>query len=418
MPGGSPKSRVEPDSDHRRAAQAQTAEDSQEEAKAPGGSMAARRGKSGLPQSASRSELRVYKAGSSEGRLPVPTNLRKQKSLTNLCVLTDAEKKMHLYQPKWSDDMAKPGPGYGKTGKPKDGGGGAGRGSVGGGGGGHAALSRKLSKSEHSLCPGKSKSFSQLVPPSQLAKPSRLPRGPYAEVKPISKAQEAAKDSKSDDEILTSKAKVNGKKGATSPSGAATNGGGGGKGQEGEEGNKAFVKVDPELVVTVLGDLEQLLFSQILGEYRAALLFCCFPKILLLPLSTRKLCLLASLLPAYLLKYLPASLRFLVLHAMRKTNPALSAWAVITMLPSTLRHARQSCSHHHTDPLLLTSKNRSFFFCAMLSGYHLVHLFFVCVCMCATDQTVCFNFSFQESLSLCLHCMHMRQLSKKLGETN
>lgn len=272
MPGGSPKSRVEPDSDHSRAAQAQTAEDSQEETKAPGGSMAARRGKSGLPQSASRSELRVYKAGSSEGRLPVPTNLRKQKSLTNLCVLTDAEKKMHLYQPKWSDDMAKPGPVYGKTGRPKDGGGGAGRGSGGGGGGGggHAPLSRKLSKSEHSLCPGKSKSFSQLVPPSNLAKPSRLPRGPYAEVKPISKAQEATKDSKSDDEILTTKAKVNGKRGATSPSAAATNGGGG-KGQEGEEGNKAFVKVDPELVVTVLGDLEQLLFSQILGEYRAAL---------------------------------------------------------------------------------------------------------------------------------------------------
>lgn len=281
MPGGSPKGRVEPDSDHSRAPQAQTAEDSQEEAKGPGGGgggMAARRGKSGLPQSASRSELRVYKAGSSEGRLPVPTNLRKQKSLTNLCVLTDAEKKMHLYQPKWSDDMAKPGPVYGKTGKPKDGGGGAGRGGGGGGGGGHVPLSRKLSKSEHSLCPGKSKSFSQLVPPSNLAKPSRLPRGPYAEVKPISKAQEAAKDSKSDDEILTSKAKVNGKKGVTSPSGAATNGGGG-KGQEGEEGNKSFVKVDPELVVTVLGDLEQLLFSQILGEYRAAL--CC--TVLLLP---------------------------------------------------------------------------------------------------------------------------------------
>ncbi|XP_031422426.1 neuron navigator 1-like isoform X3 [Clupea harengus] len=256
MPGGSPTSRVEPDSDHSGAAQAQTAH-SQGEAKGPG-SMAARRGKSGLPQSASRSELRVYKAGGTEGRLPVPTNLRKQKSLTNLCVLTDAEKKMHLYQPKWSDDMAKPGQGYVKTGKPKDGGGGAGRGG-GGGGGGHAPLSRNLSKSEHSLCPGKSKSFSQLVPPSNLTKPSRLPRGPYAEVKPISKAQEAAKDSKSDDEILTSKAKVNGGKGATSPSGAATNGGG-----KGQEGDKSFVKVDPELVVTVLGDLEQLLFSQML----------------------------------------------------------------------------------------------------------------------------------------------------------
>lgn len=37
------------------------------------------------------------------------------------------------------------------------------------------------------------------------------------------------------------------------------------KGTEGEE-DKSFLKVDPELVVTVLGDLEQLLFSQMLGE--------------------------------------------------------------------------------------------------------------------------------------------------------
>lgn len=245
--------------------------------------MAARRGKSGLPQSTSRSELRVYRAGTGaddgRGRLPVPTasltNLRKQKSLTNLCVLTDAEKKMHLYQPKWSDDMAKPGQGGApRTGKP---GGGIGRG---GGGGGHAPLSRKLSKSEHSLCPSKSKSFSQLAPPSSgIPKSSRLPRGPYAEVKPLSKTQtqELAKDKldgKADEEILPSKAKANSRKGssATSPlsgSGAATNGGGKGQGQgqEGEEGSKGFVKVDPELVVTVLGDLEQLLFSQILGEY-------------------------------------------------------------------------------------------------------------------------------------------------------
>ena len=341
MPGGSPTSRVEPDSDHSGAAQAQTAH-SQGEAKGPG-SMAARRGKSGLPQSASRSELRVYKAGGTEGRLPVPTNLRKQKSLTNLCVLTDAEKKMHLYQPKWSDDMAKPGQGYVKTGKPKDGGGGAGRGG-GGGGGGHAPLSRNLSKSEHSLCPGKSKSFSQLVPPSNLTKPSRLPRGPYAEVKPISKAQEAAKDSKSDDEILTSKAKVNGGKGATSPSGAATNGGG-----KGQEGDKSFVKVDPELVVTVLGDLEQLLFSQMLGEYLTALYYFAASECFL----QHGLCLLA-------LCYLPTCLpELLALQTVAKTNPALSAWAVTSLASAGLRQPRQSCSHHLTDPLLL--RNAPFF---------------------------------------------------------
>ncbi len=39
------------------------------------------------------------------------------------------------------------------------------------------------------------------------------------------------------------------------------------KGQGEEGGDKPFLKVDPELVVTVLGDLEQLLFSQMLGEY-------------------------------------------------------------------------------------------------------------------------------------------------------
>ncbi|XP_036388972.1 neuron navigator 1-like isoform X2 [Megalops cyprinoides] len=222
------------------------------------GSMAAKRGKSGVPQPANRAELRVYRAGSSEGRLPVPSNLRKQKSLTNLCVLTDAEKKMHLYEPKWCDDMAKPAVSYLKTGKPKEGSGGGG----GGGGGGSAPLSRNLSKSEHSLFQGKPKPFSPLAAPSSLGKPSRIPRGPYAEVKPISKAPEAAEDSKSDDEILSSKAKANanGKK----PTGTARAATPVGKGQEAEEGDKPFLKVDPELVVTVLGDLEQLLFSQML----------------------------------------------------------------------------------------------------------------------------------------------------------
>ncbi|XP_039545827.1 neuron navigator 1 isoform X4 [Pimephales promelas] len=218
------------------------------------GGMAAKRGKSGLPQATPRAELKVYRAGNSEGRLPVPSNLRKQKSLTNLCVLTDAEKKMHLYQPKWSDDMEKPGAGQNKAGKLKDTGGGTGK---------AIPLSKNLSKSEHSLFLGKPKPF---IPPSKLGKPSRIPKGPYAEVKPISKAQELADDSKSDDEILSSKSKANGKKSVNGTSGAATPGGGGGgkDAPEPEEGDKTFLKVDPELVVTVLGDLEQLLFSQML----------------------------------------------------------------------------------------------------------------------------------------------------------
>ncbi|XP_052396633.1 neuron navigator 1 isoform X1 [Carassius gibelio] len=218
------------------------------------GGMAAKRGKSGLPQATPRAELKVYQAGNSDCHLPVPSNLRKQKSLTNLCVLTDAEKKMHLYQPKWSDDMEKPGAGQNKSGKLKDAGGSTGKG---------IPLTKNLSKSEHSLFQGKPKPFS---PPSKLGKPSRIPKSPYAEVKPISKAQELADDSKSDDEILSSKAKANGKKTVSGTSGAATPGGGrGGKdAPEPEEGDKTFLKVDPELVVTVLGDLEQLLFSQIL----------------------------------------------------------------------------------------------------------------------------------------------------------
>jgi len=219
--------------------------------------VAAKRAKTGVPQGTPRSELKVYRAGGSEGRLPVSSNLRKQRSMTNLAVLTDAEKKLHLYEPKWCDDMAKPGAGQTKMGKPKAAG-------VGGSAGGGAPLSRNLSKSEHSLFQGKPKPFSPLAAPSALSKQSRIPRAPYAEVKPLSKAPE---DGKSDDEILSSKAKANAKK-----QGAGAGGESGSKGQ-GEEGpDKAFLKVDPELVVTVLGDLEQLLFSQMLGEYSRAVL--------------------------------------------------------------------------------------------------------------------------------------------------
>ncbi|XP_061582834.1 neuron navigator 1 isoform X5 [Cololabis saira] len=211
--------------------------------------MAAKRAKSGVAQSSARGELKVYRAGSSDGRLPVSSSLRKQRSLTNLAVLTDAEKKLQLYEPKWCDDMAKPGAGQSKTSKPRMAGGGS---SAGGG----ALLSRNLSKSEHSLFQGKPKPFSPLAAPSVLSKQSRIPRGPYAEVKPLSKAPE---DGKSDDEILSSKAKANAKK-----AGASAGGESGSKGHEEEGGDKPYLKVDPELVVTVLGDLEQLLFSQML----------------------------------------------------------------------------------------------------------------------------------------------------------
>lgn len=224
-------------------------------AEGKGVGMAAKRAiptKSGVPQSTQRSELKVYRAGSSEGRLPVPTSLRKQRSMTNLAVLTDAEKKLHLYEPKWCDDMAKPGAGQNKTGKPKTAGGGT---SAGGG----APLSRNLSKSEHSLFQGKPKPFAPLAAPTALSKQSRIPRGPYAEVKPLSKAPE---DGKSDDEILSSKAKATAKK-----PGAGAGGDSGSKGQ-----GDTYLKVDPELVVTVLGDLEQLLFSQMLGESSSRLI--------------------------------------------------------------------------------------------------------------------------------------------------
>ncbi|XP_066235763.1 neuron navigator 1 isoform X2 [Saccopteryx leptura] len=193
----------------------------------------------------SAAELKVFKSGSMDGRVPggLPTsNLRKQKSLTNLSFLTDSEKKLQLYEPEWSDDMAKAPKGLGKAGSK----------------GREAPLmSKTLSKSEHSLFHAKSgpagcakAPLAPLAP--SLGKPSRIPRGPYAEVKPLSKAPEAAlsDDGKSDDELLSSKAKAQKSSGPV-PSA---------KGQE----ERAFLKVDPELVVTVLGDLEQLLFSQML----------------------------------------------------------------------------------------------------------------------------------------------------------
>lgn len=178
-------------------------------------------------------ELRVFKASSAEGRLPAGSNLRKQKSLTNLAFLTDAEKKRQLYEPRWSDDMA-------KTAAP-------GAAAAGGGGRGGPrgrdapAMSRSLSRSEHSLLSPRPAGPAK---PPPAGKPSRIPRGPYAEVKPLSKAPEAGGGGKCDDELL------------------------GGKGPAVAAGTeeKPYLKVDPELVVTVLGDLEQLLFSQMLGE--------------------------------------------------------------------------------------------------------------------------------------------------------
>ncbi|XP_016067054.1 PREDICTED: neuron navigator 1 [Miniopterus natalensis] len=206
-------------------------------AKAPGGG--------GGMAKASAAELKVFKSGSVDGRVPggpPASNLRKQKSLTNLSFLTDSEKKLQLYEPEWSDDMAKAPKGLGKAGSK----------------GREAPLmSKTLSKSEHSLFQAKGGSAGSAKTPlaplaPSLGKPSRIPRGPYAEVKPLSKAPEAAvsDDGKSDDELLSSKAKAQKSSGPV-PSA---------KGQE----ERAFLKVDPELVVTVLGDLEQLLFSQML----------------------------------------------------------------------------------------------------------------------------------------------------------
>uniref|UniRef100_A0AAQ5YYC3 Neuron navigator 1 n=1 Tax=Amphiprion ocellaris TaxID=80972 RepID=A0AAQ5YYC3_AMPOC len=195
---------------------------------------------SALPQGPSRpsgSELKVYRptSGSIPIPIPNPSRLRKQRSLNNLSVLTDAEKKLHLYQsPRWNDDTSRPGTGTSKVGQ----------GKTGQAGGGRPPLSRTLSKSEQSLFQGKPKSFCSPPVTSNAGKPSRIPapgkpRGPYAEVKPISKASEAGQSADSDHEKKDK------------------------KGIEGED-DKSFLKVDPELVVTVLGDLEQLLFSQML----------------------------------------------------------------------------------------------------------------------------------------------------------
>ncbi|KAF6073536.1 neuron navigator 1 [Phyllostomus discolor] len=206
-------------------------------AKAPGGG--------GGVAKASAAELKVFKSGSVDGRVPggpPASNLRKQKSLTNLSFLTDSEKKLQLYEPEWSDDMAKAPKGLGKAGsKGREG----------------PLMSKTLSKSEHSLFQAKGSPAGGAKTPlaplaPSLGKPSRIPRGPYAEVKPLSKAPEAAvsDDGKSDDELLSSKAKAQKGSAPVPPA----------KGQE----ERAFLKVDPELVVTVLGDLEQLLFSQML----------------------------------------------------------------------------------------------------------------------------------------------------------
>lgn len=105
-------------------------------------------------------------------------------------------------------------------------------------------MSRSLSRSEHSLLPPRPAGPAK---PPPAGKPSRIPRGPYAEVKPLSKAPETGSGGgggKCDDELL------------------------GGKGPAVAAGSeeKPYLKVDPELVVTVLGDLEQLLFSQMLGK--------------------------------------------------------------------------------------------------------------------------------------------------------
>uniref|UniRef100_A0A3B3DKW5 Neuron navigator 1 n=1 Tax=Oryzias melastigma TaxID=30732 RepID=A0A3B3DKW5_ORYME len=228
---------------------------------------------SALPQGPSRSsgpELKVYRPSS--GSIPIPnpnvSGLRKQRSLGNLCVLTDAEKKLHLYQsPRWNDDTSRPGTGISKAGQSRTGQAGTGR----------QPLSRTLSKSEQSLFQGKPKSYCAPVMPSSVGKPSRIPapgkpRGPYAEVKPISKAGEGGQSSDTDASDLSSKANTNG------PASMETNGTkNGDKGRPGSlseekkekkgteaEDDKGFLKVDPELVVTVLGDLEQLLFSQML----------------------------------------------------------------------------------------------------------------------------------------------------------
>lgn len=239
---------------------------------------------SALPQGPSRpsgSELKVYRPASGSIPIPIPnpSRLRKQQSLSNLSVLTDAEKKLHLYQsPGWNDDTGRPGTGTTKAGQAK----------TGLAGGGRVPLSRTLSKSEQSLFQGKPKPVSSLALTSNVGKPSRIPapgkpRGPYAEVKPINKASEVGHNADADQADHPIKINPNGAGNAGTNGKKAENKGKSAglstedkKEIEGED-DKSFLKVDPELVVTVLGDLEQLLFSQILGEFPVATLHenCC-----------------------------------------------------------------------------------------------------------------------------------------------
>ncbi|XP_026223820.1 neuron navigator 1-like isoform X3 [Anabas testudineus] len=229
---------------------------------------------SALPQGPSRpsgSELKVYRPASGSIPIPIPnpSRLRKQQSLSNLSVLTDAEKKLHLYQsPGWNDDTSRTGTGTNKAGQTK----------TGQAGGGRAPLSRTLSKSEQSLFQGKTKPFCSLALTSNAGKPSRIPapgkpRGPYAEVKPISKASELGHSANTDPADHPNKTNSNGT-GSTGNNGKKAEDKGKSAGLSTEEkkerkeiegeDDKGFLKVDPELVVTVLGDLEQLLFSQVL----------------------------------------------------------------------------------------------------------------------------------------------------------
>ncbi|XP_047186929.1 neuron navigator 1-like isoform X7 [Scophthalmus maximus] len=229
---------------------------------------------SALPQGPSRpsgSELKVYRPSPGSIPIPVPnpSGLRKQRSLGNLSVLTDAEKKLHLYQsPRWNDLTNRPGAGTDKAGQTK----------TGQAGGGRPPLSRTLSKSEQSLFQGKPKPLCSPGVTPNTGKRSRIPapgkpRGPYAEVKPISKASEVGQSADIDpaDHPINAtsngagSAGTNGKKPGDKRRSASlsTEEKKEGKGIEGED-DKSFLKVDPELVVTVLGDLEQLLFSQML----------------------------------------------------------------------------------------------------------------------------------------------------------
>lgn len=236
---------------------------------------------SALPQGPPRStgsELRVYRPTSGSIPIPNPSGLRKQRSLSNLSVLTDAEKKLHLYQsPRWNDDTSRPSTGASKPGQNKTGQAGVGK----------PSLSRTLSKSEQSLFQGKPKSLCSPSVTSNVSKPSRIPapgkpRGPYAEVKPISKTPEASQtvDTESADHLTKANSGGAGNSGTNGkklgekgrPAALSTEVKKEKKGVEGED-DKGFLKVDPELVVTVLGDLEQLLFSQMLGKFAILSLF-------------------------------------------------------------------------------------------------------------------------------------------------